>query len=235
MQRKGKRVTKRWVPTPAIGDETGLSEARAARRRLLAASLAGLALAGVPPGARAQARTPTPRQTAGPFYPRDFPPDGDNDLVAVRGQAGLAQGEILLLAGTVVDTAGRPVAGARVEIWQCNALGRYHHPGDRSSAPIDPAFQGWGEFVTGADGAYRFRTIKPVPYPGRTPHIHFRVTGRGFADLVTQLYVEGEPGNARDGLYNALEPSERAAVTVRLERAPDGKALATRFEIVVRS
>lgn len=228
-------MTKRMPPTPAIGDERGLAQARAARRRLIAASLAGVALAGVPHGARAQARAPTPRQTAGPFYPREFPADGDNDLVTVKGQAGTAQGEVLLLAGTVLDTNGKPVALARVEIWQCNALGRYHHPGDGSNAPIDPAFQGWGEFVTGADGAYRFRTIRPVPYPGRTPHIHFRVTGRGFADLVTQMYVAGEPDNARDGLYNALDPRAREAVTVRLERAGDGKALATRFEIVVRA
>ena len=223
------------LPTPALGDEEGLEEARAARRRLIAASLAGLALAGVPPAARSQGRAPTPRQTAGPFYPREFPADDDNDLVSVKGQPGIAKGEILLLNGVVVGTGGKPVAGARVEIWQCNAFGRYHHPGDNSSAPLDPAFQGWGQFVTGADGAYRFRTIRPVPYPGRTPHIHFRVTGRGIPDLVTQMYVEGEPGNERDGIYGSLDARERAAVTVRLDRAADGNVFAARFEIVVRA
>lgn len=225
------------IATPRIGDKDGLGRARAARRKLVAASaaLAGLAAVGAPWPALAQGRAPTPRQTAGPFYPREFPADDDNDLVSVKGQAAMAKGELLLLGGAVVDTSGRPIAGARVEIWQCNAFGRYHHPGDSSGAPIDPAFQGWGQFVTAADGAYRFRTIKPVPYPGRTPHIHFRVSGRNVPELVTQMYLEGERLNERDGLYNWLDPRERAALTVRLDRAPDGKALAGRFEIVLRT
>ena len=226
---------KRLVATPVIGDIKGLAEAWAARRKLLAASLAGVALAGLPWRARAQARVATPQQTAGPFYPREFPADGDNALVAVKGRSGLAKGELLLLAGAVMDVSGRPLAGARVEIWQCNAFGRYHHPGDRSSAPLDPDFQGWGEFVTGANGDYRFRTIKPVPYPGRTPHIHFRISGRAVPELVTQMYIEGEPGNERDGLYSWLEPPARAAVTVRLDKASNGKALAGRFDIVLRT
>jgi len=233
----------RLTPTPQVGDEDGLVEARAARRRMLAA-MAGVALAGVPLAGRAQpsaptpaqARAPTPAQTAGPFYPVEIPADSDNDLVAVKGAAAPAKGELLLLAGTVVDTNGKPVAGARVEIWQCNAFGRYLHPNDRNPVPEDPGFQGYGQFVTRADGAYSFRTIKPVPYPGRTPHIHFKVSGSGIRTLVTQMYVAGEPGNARDGLYNSLgDESARRAVTVDLVNAPDGKALAGRFEIVVRS
>jgi protocatechuate 3,4-dioxygenase beta subunit len=227
----------RLIATPQIGDKDGLAGARAARRKLLAASvsLAGLAAVGAPWPAAAQARQPTPRQTAGPFYPREFPADDDNDLVTVKGQPAIAKGELALLTGTVVDTSGKPLTGARVEIWQCNAFGRYHHPGDSSGAPVDPAFQGWGQFVTAADGAYRFRTIKPVPYPGRTPHIHFRVSGRNLPELVTQMYVEGERLNERDGLYNWLDPRDRAAVTVRLDRTADGSALAGRFEIVLRA
>lgn len=221
------------VPTPALGDASGRAEARAARRKLLAASLAGAALAGLPWRGFAQARIPTPRQTAGPFYPDQLPADGDNDLVAVKGRSGLAKGEILMLGGTVMDLSGRPLAEARVEIWQCNAFGRYLHSADSSSAPIDPDFQGWGQTVTGGDGAYQFRTIKPVPYPGRTPHIHFMVSGRKFQRLVTQMYVQGEPGNARDGLFNSLEPAQRAAVLVRLDKAPDGKSLVGRFDLVL--
>ena len=223
------------ISTPRIADTGGLREARRARRRVLAAALAGAALAGAPWRVGAQARTPTPRQTAGPFYPDAFPADGDNDLVQVKGQSGLARGEILLLAGTVMDLSGQPLAGARVEIWQCNAAGRYLHSRDTSTAPLDPNFQGWGQFVTGGDGEYRFRTIKPVPYPGRTPHIHFQVTGERIPRLVTQMYVQGEADNARDGLLTALDPRERAALLVRLDRAPDGKALAGRFDLVLRA
>jgi protocatechuate 3,4-dioxygenase beta subunit len=223
------------VPTPAIGDARDLADARAMRRRLMLASLAGAALAGAPWGARAQVRVPTPRQTAGPFYPRDFPADDDADLTTVSGRSGLAKGDLLLLAGTVLDTSGAPRPGVRVEIWQCNAFGRYHHPGDSSNAPLDPNFQGWGQSVTDANGGYRFRTIKPVPYPGRTPHIHFRISGSGINELVTQMYVEGEPGNERDGVYRSLDASARAAVTVRIERAPAANELAGRFDIVVRS
>jgi protocatechuate 3,4-dioxygenase beta subunit len=202
---------------------------------MLAAALAGAALAGVPwrAGAQGAARLATPRQTEGPFYPDRLPADDDNDLVAVKGASGIARGEILLVAGTVTDLAGRPLGGVRVEIWQCDAGGRYHHSRDSRSAAPDPNFQGWGQFVTAADGGYRFRTIKPVPYPGRTPHIHFKLSGRGIQGLVTQMYLDGEPGNARDFLYNSLGPREQAALTVRLEKAPDGKALAGRFDIVL--
>lgn len=221
------------IPTPSLGDTGGLRAARVARRRLLAGALAGAALAGVPWRVGAQSRIATPRQTEGPFYPDRLPADDDNDLVAVKGQSGIARGEILLLAGTVTDLAGKPLAGARVEIWQCDAGGRYHHSRDSSSVAPDPNFQGWGQFVAAADGTYRFRTIKPVPYPGRTPHIHFKVSGK--VGLVTQMYLEGEPGNARDGLYNSLDPRERAVVTVRVDKAPDGKALAARFDIVLRA
>jgi protocatechuate 3,4-dioxygenase beta subunit len=229
------RPRTRFLPTPPLGDDRGRLEGRRARRRLLAGALAGAAVAGLPWRAAAQARTPTPRQTAGPFYPDAFPADGDNDLVQVKGRSGIARGEILLLAGTVMGVDGRPLGGARVEIWQCDAGGRYHHPRDSSSVAPDPNFQGWGEFVTAADGAYRFRTIRPVPYPGRTPHIHFQVSGERVPRLVTQMYVQGEPGNARDGLLGALSSAERAAVLVRLEKSPDGQALAGRFDLVLKT
>jgi protocatechuate 3,4-dioxygenase beta subunit len=203
------------------------------RRRLLAAGFSASALALLPAELLA-ALLATPRQSRGPFYPLTLPLERDNDLATVRGGTGVAQGEITHVVGRVLDTEGRPLAGARVEIWQCNAFGRYHHEHDRQSAPIDPNFQGYGEFVTSLDGAYRFRTIRPVAYPGRAPHIHFAVTGAGFAPLVTQMYVAGAPENERDFLLNAIgDRAARESLIVSLDtRTADNERLG-RFDLVV--
>jgi protocatechuate 3,4-dioxygenase beta subunit len=202
----------------------------------MAVSALGLGLAARPRLAQALELLRTPPQSRGPFYPTELPLDRDNDLVQVAGRQGLARGEITNVLGRVVTERGRPVAGARVEIWQCNAHGRYHHPGDRRDVPLDPNFQGYGEFTTGADGAYRFRTIKPVSYPGRAPHIHFAVSGRDFAPLVTQLYMAGAPDNARDGLLNSIRDA-RARQSLIAPFDPDPTAtrgeLLARFDIVL--
>ena len=187
------------------------------RRRLVMSATAVAGLGVLPAGAANL--LPTPPQSTGPFYPLTLPLDADNDLVQIAGRPERAAGTILHLGGRVRGPDGRPVRGARIEIWQCDALGVYHHPRDRRG-PADPNFQGFGTTAVTEDGAYRFRTIEPVPYPGRTPHIHFRITGAGFEPLVTQMYVSGHPLNAEDGLYRRL--GERAElVTVRLEPAPD--------------
>lgn len=206
------------------------------RRGILAASLP-MALATMAPGAvRAASLLPTPSQSLGPFYPVTLPLDRDADLVRVDGRSDPASGIITHVFGRVTDTAGRPLSGARVEIWQCNAFGRYHHPNAPENAPLDENFQGFGETLTDADGAYRFRTIRPVPYPGRAPHIHFAVKGRGFDRLVTQMYVDGEPDNDRDGLLRRVrDPAARASLIVALAAAPqveDG-TLAGTFDIVL--
>jgi protocatechuate 3,4-dioxygenase beta subunit len=167
-----------------------------------------------------------------------LPLDRDNDLVAVSGRSGVAKGQIAHVVGRVLDDHGQPLGRARVEIWQCDANGRYRHPGDQGGAALDPNFQGYGEFVTGADGAYRFRTIRPVPYPGRAPHIHFAVTGSGVDPLVTQLYVEGAPENARDFLLNAIpdpEARRRLIVPFVSDPTPPSGELVTRFDIVLGS
>lgn len=189
------------------------------------------------PQAAATKPVASPRQTEGPFYPLDWNDDIDNDLVRVRGEAAMAMGQVLHLRGRVLDLSGRPLAGSEVEIWQCDAHGVYRHPRDeRGGRTRDAAFQGRGRTTTDADGAYGFRTIRPVPYTGRTPHIHFRIEAADGRTLVTQMYVYGEPLNERDGVLNRIrDPRERESVIVRLESADrlESKALAGVFDIVL--
>src|SRR4051794_21421949 len=166
---------------------------------------------------------PTPRQTPGPFYPLSFPQDADNDLVHVAGHQSAAQGSITRITGRILDLNGRPVPGARVEIWQCDANGRYHYVRDGwADQPRDENFQGYGATTTDPGGGYQFLTIRPVPYPGRTPHIHFALSGRGFERFITQMYVAGEPRNASDSvLMGVRDPVARARLIVALRPSPD--------------
>lgn len=197
--------------------------------RRQAASL--VALPFVWTGLRAQpaaTRKPTPAQTEGPFYPVALPKDDDFDLLR-NGTLSYTRGQPAWVEGTVSDLQGRPVSGAMVEIWQCDEGGHYHHPGDGNRA--DAAFQGFGRVAVDAIGAYRFHTIRPVPYTGRTPHIHFKVKLGGRELLTTQLYVEGDPHNERDGIWRHLASDERAAVTRPFERGPDG--VRAMFPIIV--
>ena len=206
------------------------------RRQILTGMAALVGIGGaLRPASLAAALLPTPAQTSGPFYPLTLPLDSDNDLVRVAGQAASASGTVAHVAGHVLDLNGRPVPGARVEIWQCDANGRYHDPRDDNPAPADAGFQGYGQTVTAADGGYRFRTIRPVPYPGRTAHIHFKISGRGRDGLVTQMYVAGEPRNATDGVLNSIDVTARERVIVALMPAPEieANALKAGFDIVL--
>lgn len=179
-------------------------------RRRFIVRLGALAL--VPTPALAADHPPTPALTEGPFYPRQFPADTDADLTRVAGRAGRARGTPLAMAGRLTDRSGRPLAGRRIEIWQCDATGVYHHVGEGEG---DPDFQGWGATATDAEGRYAFRTIKPVPYPGRTPHIHFTVAANGRRVLTSQAFIEGEAGNERDFLYRQLG-ADAKRVTMKL-------------------
>ncbi|MEO7151101.1 MAG: protocatechuate 3,4-dioxygenase [Burkholderiaceae bacterium] len=199
------------------------------RRRALR-WVAALAAPAFVPDLRAQERLrPTPAQTEGPFYPLEYPADSDADLL-VQGAVRYTQGIATQLSGGVRDTAGRPLRDAVVEIWQCDQQGHYRHPGDGGRA--DPAFQGYGRAVADASGAYRFRTLRPVPYSGRTPHIHVKVRLGARELLTTQLYVDGDPGNPGDGLWRRLSAADRSALTVPF--AADGaQGSVARFDIVV--
>src|SRR5215469_8626149 len=208
-----------------------------ARRRMLELAAGCAAVFSLGGRARAARLQLTPQQTAGPFYPLSIPADSGNDLVKVAGHDGIARGSITYVSGRVLDPDGRALRGARVEIWQCDSNGRYHYVrDDRAAPPLDDNFQGYGQTTTDAEGSYRFRTIRPVPYPGRTPHIHFAVSGPGLTRFTTQMYVAGEPLNERDGiLMGVRDPGARARLIVPLRPAPEIEAntLAGNFDIVL--
>ncbi|MGH6948204.1 MAG: hypothetical protein ACREDZ_12815 [Kiloniellales bacterium] len=185
------------------------------------------------PFAGAEAALPaTPRATEGPFYPTKPPADDDSDLVRVEGAVREAGGEILHLGGRLLDRNARPIAAARVEIWQCDANGIYLHPGDRRRGERDTAFQGFGHALSDAEGRFGFRTIVPVPYSGRTPHIHVKLWRNDRAVLTTQLYRAGFPQNATDFLFRRLSPEEQERVSMTL--APLSGAESPTFEAEVQ-
>ncbi len=178
----------------------------------------------------------TPKQTEGPFYPDKLPLDTDNDLLAINENLTPAVGEVTYVSGRILDAKGDPLRNAVVEIWQCDNNGAYLHSGTSNKAKADKNFQGFGRFVTGSTGEYLFRTIKPVPYPGRTPHIHYKIKRGGKELLVTQLYVKGHPGNEKDGIWKNLKAGqERDSVTVDFAPLKGAKAgeLAAKFDLVV--
>lgn len=201
------------------------------RRNLL---LGAAALSAVCPIAMAQALATTPRQTAGPFYPPTLPLDDDNDLTTVTGRIGTAKGLITELSGRILDINNHPIEGLRIEIWQCDANGRYRHPDEHSLKAIDENFQGHGHSVTDANGRYRFRTIRPVPYPGRTPHIHVAVFAQGEPPFITQLYAKGEPLNESDFLFKRVPTERRHLVLASFrESHHPGAALEASFDIIL--
>jgi protocatechuate 3,4-dioxygenase beta subunit len=197
--------------------------ARFTRRQWLHLSGASLA-AGWSADALASARR-TPAQTSGPFYPLEKPLDADADLTLIRGHDQRAAGQVVHVTGRVLDLDGRPVAGARIEVWQANTHGRYTHPHDSNPAPLDPHFDGFASLTADAQGRYRFKTIKPGAYPAgssvRPPHIHFAVTGRQ-GRLVTQMYFPGEPRNDDDSVIRGAGENRRLLIA---DVGPPGEGL----------
>src|SRR5437868_793489 len=191
------------------------------RRDLLYGGLALGSMALFVPGVFAEELARTPRLTEGPFYPDKLPLDTDNDLIIVNNSATPALGEVTHLTGRVLSQAGEPIRDAVVEIWQVDNKGVYLHTADSGRRQRDANFQGFGRFTTGSTGEYRFRTIKPVPYPGRTPHIHVKVKKGNRELLTTQIFVAGQPQNDRDGVFRqAGGLIERELVTADFKPVP---------------
>ena len=204
------------------------NNAKTLQRRYFLAGAAGTVLA---PLAVAQTASGavrvSPSQTLGPFYPRNAgerPAETDADLLRVEGDRVLTKGVPIYLTGRVLDRRGQALPNAAVEIWQCDANAVYHHPAGGAEAERDPNFQGYGVARTDAAGAFHFRTIKPVSYPGRTPHIHVRVQATGASPFATQLYLADDPGNRRDFLFSRMSADEQAALTLKFEPATAASA-----------
>ena len=206
------------------------------RRQFLRRATASLAFFTVP-GAFAAELIRTPKQTEGPFYPDRLPLDTDNDLIIVNDGITPAVGEITHLSGRILDMKGQPIRNALVEIWQVDSKGVYLHKGSDRHDDRDKNFQGFGRFMTGSTGEYYFRTLKPVPYPGRTPHIHFAIKMKGRDKWTTQCYIKAEAArNEKDGVYKGITNlKERAAVTIDFTPMKSSKIgeLAARFDIVM--
>jgi protocatechuate 3,4-dioxygenase, beta subunit len=188
------------------------------------------------PGAFAEQLVLTPRQTEGPFYPDHLPLDTDNDLIVINDSTTPGVGEITYVSGRILGPSGDPIRNALVEIWQCDNNGAYLHSKTGNADKHDKNFQGFGRFMTGSSGEYLFRTIKPVPYPGRTPHIHFAVKLKGRDKWTTQLYINGFAGNEKDGIWRGIrDEKQRDSVTVDFTPLPGAKAgeLTAKFDIVI--
>jgi protocatechuate 3,4-dioxygenase, beta subunit len=204
-------------------------------RRNFVRGLAAGAAALAAPGAFAEALVQTPSSTEGPFYPDHLPLDTDNDLLLINDSISTAIGEITHLGGRILDWAGKPLRNAVVEIWQVDGNGVYLHS-QSAGAKRDANFQGYGRFLTGSTGEYYFRTVKPVLYPGRTPHIHFAINHGGKRVLTTQMYVAGQEGNERDGIYRSIrDAKQRESVTIDFKPLPESKLgeLTAEFDIVL--
>ena len=198
-------------------------------------AISTLALALSAPGAFAEQLTLTPKQTEGPLYPDKLPLDTDNDLLIINDGMTSSIGEVTYLSGRLLDAKGDPIRNAVIEIWQVDGNGVYIHTSEKPEKR-DRNFQGFGRFLTGSTGEYQFRTIKPVAYPGRTPHIHFAVKMKGRDKWTTQCYVKGAPQNEKDFVLQGIKDAKaRESVIVDFAPVKDSKVgeLAARFDIVM--
>ena len=199
-------------------------------RRAVLKTSAGAAASVIATAVTAGSLAVTPANPEGPFYPKHQQSDMDADLTLIEGHSEHAAGDVIRVSGRVLDEQGKPIEGALVDIWQANAHGRYHHEDDTSQSPKDPNFQGWAMMKTNADGRYSFKTIKPGAYTAmgewvRPPHIHYKVSRRGYRELTTQMYWDGEPLNDKDLLLLEVPEEKRSALLVAFDESgevPEG-------------
>ncbi len=184
---------------------------------------------------------PTPMQPLGPFYPRTMPIDTDTDLTKLQGSSFQARGELIIVEGVVTDEFCRPIKGAIVEIWQACETGRYNHPSDTSSNALDPHFQYYGMLKTNENGEYSFKSIKPGSYLAseswrRPPHIHFKVSLRGYRELVTQLYFAGEELNSKDEILQVMMGADQKKLIVNFKplETSSEKILKGKFDLTLK-
>lgn len=180
---------------------------------------------------------PTPAEIEGPFYPLTPQKDKDFDLTRLDGKDGVAQGQAVFIEGQVLDTRNQPIENATVDLWQANAAGKYRHPHDASTAPLDPYFQGWAIVQSGKNGEFRFKTIIPGAYAvsnewTRPPHIHFKVSKKGFLEVITQMYFPNQTLNKTDLLLQRKTPEEQ---NLMVAKTVDGKAHTLKFNIVLQA
>jgi protocatechuate 3,4-dioxygenase beta subunit len=196
-----------------------MTESRKFSRRSVLTTGAGIAASSVTATVLAKPMALTPANPEGPYYPKHQQVDKDTDLTLIDGHNERAQGQLIRVTGQVLDDNGEPVKGALVDIWQANSHGRYHHEDDPATASEDPNFQGWGLVKTDEEGRYAFTTIKPGAYKVgetwmRPPHIHYKISRRGFYEITTQMYFAGEALNETDFLLRSVDEDKRDLLVV---------------------
>ena len=181
----------------------------------------------------AESLTLTPRATEGPYYPDHLPLDQDNDLTQIIGGKAPALGTVTEIGGRLLNVDGQPLKDAVIELWQADQNGCYvHSKGAPRGKERDPQFQGYGKITTNDKGEYRFRTIKPALYTGRTRHYHFAVMQNGKRMLTTQLYFAHEPQNEKDGILRGIRDEAQRLSVIR-EFKPMNEGLQATWDIVI--